>query len=218
MIKLIFDICNFSQTIIYIILLITAFKASKNSKASNWVKYFYWYPLVGLIIGCIATLMYIYPNVKFFAFKLNIVSILFHFVFLAAIFYNQNKNKLMKAVCVLSVFILFYFVYIDIRFKIQRSFGFANIMLFFFSAVYLIDEIKKTTNILLLQTPIFYIVIGLFLGSGIASIGGFAIEYFRSVKAPIDELKIAYIFGGFGYIIFDIFFIKAMFCSMKYEK
>ncbi len=177
---------------------------------------FFWYPLIGIIIGSFVLLKIfntITGNIPFF---INMVSLLFHFSFLTYFIYNTtNKTNTFKIINYLIFTTLIFFIISDIITFYHTAFAFANSCLFFSSLYYFFITLNRKEKVNLSGNPFFYICCGIFIGSGLIVPGNLMIKYMRLQNLPKDSLYLVISVTQSGYIIMNAFFIKGLLCVKR---
>ncbi len=199
--------------LIYLVELIIAAKAVKNIHAPDLAKFFYWYPLVGLAVALLMALKNLHFITSQVSFTLNIISLLFHFSFLSFfIFSVTGKKSNFKIIIFCCSLILIVLLVMDIIDSYLTSFAFANGCLFLFSLYYFRGLLIGTLRITLKNNFIFYICCGIFIGTGLIVPSSLMIKYLYVLKVPNNTIFLFASFGGIGYILMNLIFIKALLC------
>ncbi len=206
-------------SLFYFVELIIALRVSKNENAPDIMKKFFWYPLVGAMIG----LLFVLKNLKIIpthiGFITNTISLLFHYSFLSFFIYNvTGKQVKFKIVIFLFFLVLIGLIISDILNGYTTSFAFANGCLFVFSLYYFRTLLVGKATIILKKNPIFYTCCGIFIGSGIIVPSALMIKYLVELKLAKDSLFLINIFSGVGYLLINLFFIKALLQCIKPNK
>lgn len=200
-------------SLVYFVELIIALKVSKNENAPVIMRKFFWYPLVGTIIG----LLFVFKNLNVIpnqiGFIANTISLLFHYSFLSFFIYTvTDKQSKFKLIIFLLLVILIVFIISDIVNSYTTSFAFANSCLFIFSLYYFRTVLIGNTTIILKGNPIFYTCCGIFIGSGIIVPSALMIKYIFALELSKDSVYLLALPTGLGYLTINIIFIKALLC------
>lgn len=172
---------------------------------------FFWYPLIGTIILSFFALKNLHIIPYQMVFIVNTVSLLFHFSFLSYFIFSITGKKYSLKLFSIGCFILTIILIIsDIIYVYTTSFAFANSCLFLFALYYFREILIGTPNIVLKNNPLFYVCCGIFVGSGLVVAVSLMAKYLLALKVSKDNLYLLSAIGMFGYIILNLFFIKAL--------
>ncbi len=202
--------------LIYLIELIIALNVAKNKNAPSIIRKFYWYPLVGSIIGFLFAIKNLNLSTCRISFIINTVSLLFHYSFLTLFIYSTTARKnIFKLIALAGFCLTVWLIILDIRNSYVTSFALANTGLFFFSSYYFYKLFEGNTENPLSTNPIFYVNCGIFLGSGVIVPTSLMVKYLLVLKIPNDLINGIVSFVSIGYIIINLFFIKALLLCRK---
>ncbi len=204
------------QFLIFFVELILAIKIRTNEKVIPMMRIFYWYPLIGIFVTFFILFQYynkVFSNV---AFCINLCSLLFHYLFLSYFILNSvYRRRYFKTI----IWILFVFISVLISSSILNkhfdSIAFTNSCLFFFSLFYFFSIYKGDISGQLLNNPIFYVCSGVLIGTGLIVPAAIMFKYSIVLDLGYDLRKFVIEVSLFGYIIMNLFFIKALLCSNK---
>ena len=180
---------------------------------------FYWYPAIALAMAILHIIeKYFHLTHKELYRITNLISLLFHFIFLTSFifrFYSTKKEKgYFKVLFWLFIMILIIFIIIDIIYHSVIAFGIANTGLFIFCIYYYYQLFRNPPTLNLLREPSFWIITGILFGMSttipIFFMGGYLYHNLpRSIFYSIATI------APFGYGIMHLFFIKAFLCSVR---
>ena len=192
----------------------------KNKQLPDWIKYFYLYPLVGVLDG-----MMIILSVDFHLIPTRVMnmidncSLLFHFSFLSFIIGQKLERKgVMKYFglfrILFSGLIIVLLVLLDSTKFNNIAYGTTNTSLFVICLIFFIQLVRQDNKGSLLKDPFFWVLNGIFLGMGIGIPIQLTIAYFRA-SLSFDTFAIIAALSPFAYFIMYIFFIKAYIVLIK---
>jgi hypothetical protein len=214
--KNIYLLSHLILTIIWFTELIVALKVTKDKAAPAIMKKLFWYPLIGSIIGVTFFLEYLDILTLRNVFFVNTFSLLFHFSFLSYFIYNVT-GKINIFLILISSFFLIIFVLIvsDTKTGYVTSFAFANGCLFCFSLYYFSRILNGIEKINLRKNPVFLVCCGIFIGSGLIVPSTLMIKYMYLLNIHKETIYLVFGFSQAGYILLNLFFIKALLCSRQ---
>jgi hypothetical protein len=217
--KFLHQIINSLAFVIYFIEFIIALKILKNINASAIMRKFFWYPLVGSIIGLVAILKNVHIISTKISFIFTTCSILFHFSFLSFfLFVVTEKKFFFKTILFFTFFTTIVLLISDVRHGYAASYAFTNSCLFFFSLYYFYILFKGKAYLNIDYKPIFYITCGVFIGSGLIVPSSLMIKYMYLLELPKNSLYFVAAISSFGNIIMNLIFIKALLLCLKQNK
>lgn len=212
----IYRIYHFLTFLIFLCELILALKIFSNNSVQNVIKLFFFYPLIGTIVTFFFLLNHFNLDSEHFAHILNIVSLLFHYLFLSFFIYNvTEKSKRFKIIVFFFFILLLISIFNDILNLFSNSFAFANGCLFVFSFYYFYYLFNGQAVVYLPTNPIFYICSGIFIGSGLIVPSTIMVKYLSLLNVSIATIKILSVGSGIGYLLMNLLFIKALWCCNK---
>ncbi len=198
-----------------------SFKIIKNKSVPNYMKGFYWYPIVSLIVmiphfGATHFLVFI-P----FTIVLNNLSLLFHFSFLSFFVFRAVGNKkhhlAQTTVFLFFLLLLIYFIFSELLKQGNPAFSISCLGLTIFCVYYYYELFRKPPILNLRKEAAFWIVTGIF----------FSMSFETPILAAISylEKRISY----FYFMVFIeltivcqitmyLFFIKALKCIIQEKK
>lgn len=210
------DILRYFQIIVYAITFIYSLNIRKNRVIPSYMKGFYWYPTMGILIGVV----WILSNVNLISldvFKnVNLISLIFHFSFLSLFIFRVINNKILirklKFLFWLFELLIIGSIIIDHNGKTGISYILTNLGLSIFSIFYYYNLFQNIPKDNLLNEPSFWIITGIFFGVSVnIPILAFSL-YLYNVSKQI-YFTLSWI-APFGYIVMYIFFIKGIKCSL----
>jgi hypothetical protein len=210
------DLTQFIGLIIFVIELNVAIKVARIGSVSNYFKIFWIYPLVGSLICFFLLLAHFKLVSRDFSFITNAISLLFHYSFISYAFYIVNsKEKMFKLIAMLLFIVIAVAVCVDIVYRNNTSFSIANGALFFYS-IFFITKYLQTNDILhLSKLPFFFICAGVLIGTALIIPVAFMVKYLREIKTPGNTIYYFLCISSVGYIIINLFFIKALLVARK---
>ncbi len=194
-------------------------RAAKKKNCPRSVKYFYLYPIVGIIVGFFLILNFLFHAISS-ELRINILtlSLLFHFNFLSTILYKETGSKpFLKYLFIFFTIILIRLVISNIILKGANSYAFANAVLFIFSAFYFYQLFNNSNIVNLSKDPLFILCAGIFLGTGITIPFTYIQDYLILIKVQENLLFLFGAFSSLGYLIMNIFFLKSMICITRHN-
>jgi hypothetical protein len=212
----IFLIIQSFTVLLFFIQLVLSIKVSRLPYCPINMKYFYWYPAVGISIG-----IFIYSGRFHFlprnlATILNTISICFHFLFLSLIIYKELIIKwFLKYLFFLFCLVLILLIIADLKNSTGESFAFSNGCLFIFCIYYFYELFKSDPIVDLNNRPTFFICAGIFVGAGLIVPFSLMHRYLVLLNIPRDTIYFYGMLSNFGYFIMNMFFIKALLCINK---
>lgn len=187
------------------------------------MKKFIGYNFVGAslaIILLIIQLNKILVSVEFIN-RLNLISLIFHYVFLSFFlirFGFLNKLKIVHIYFWVSlVLITIFFIRDFLNNTSSFSFCLANFSLLFICLLYYHQIFETNLDKNILKEPVFYIVTGIFIGMGL-SIPIILFWDYVDINLTVEYKRILQSFTNLPYLIMQTFFIKAYLCSMKTQQ
>ena len=192
----------------------------KNKKIPKYLKNFFWYPTIGVVV--------ILPEIfdlNFNAseiFIINNLSILFHYSFLSLFIIRiipQNRKWWYLKYIFITFFIaiIIYLFCNDLSKPQHLAFAISNFGLTIFCILYYFYLFNSSPTLNLLNEPSFWIVTGIFFSMTLIVPITSVIEYlcYKPTK------KTYMIFANmlmFCYTIMHVFFIKAFLCTIQIDK
>jgi len=209
------------QDICMILSLFFSFRLINNRKVISYMRYFYWYSVVG---GAIVLISYTSKNLGLPGEKglqeIRNYSILFHFTFLSMFIlslvrYRKGFKILLSIYCMLILLILFYVVTYRGNTLNSASYPIANLGLTFYCIVYYYFLFKDAPKINLQKNPAFWVISGIFLGMSVTIPIHSLHEYFRKENyVDLENRKALASIAYFSYGVFHLFLVKAYSCAV----
>ncbi len=198
--------------------LLFSLMARRRTNCPKCLKNFYFYPMIGSIMG----LMFLLKEMNFlpsnFCLIVNKISLFFHFIFLGYFFYRiTEKNIIIKTLVLFVPIILIVLVAIDVINGTNSSFALANGCLFIFSIFYFSQIFLNSKAFSLFKNPISITCCGIFIGSGITIPFALMHKYLMFLDIPKDTMLLYGSLFASGYLIMNLFFLRAMVIVSKYE-
>jgi hypothetical protein len=212
--KSLYILVEILTSIVFVFQLFFAIRILQMPSCPRNFKAFYWYPIIGIIVGLIAffhRLDLIIPVIYSVIVKSSLV---FHFTFLSNFIFSSVGKKLsIKILITVCVFILCSIIIRDILIvKNGGGHSFANGLLFLFACYYFYSLMSTSFKINLQNNPDFILCCGVFLGCGLTIPFNIMLRYLAEFNIPKDTIFIYGIFAALGYLIMNLFFLKALLC------
>lgn len=205
------------QVIVILATLIYFYQMREKINVISYMKSFYWYPLIGSLVGLIWVLevLNFVPKNTFNYF--NSLSLIFHFAFLCSfiikILHHSYFQRYLSGVFWIFLIIITFFLLTEADSKNPLSFVIINTGLFAFCIVYYYDLFQHLPTYNLFQEPSFWVVTGIFCG---VSFNIPALLFGRHLLDGSSDLKhtLGWL-APFGYLLMHLFFLKAIKCSTQ---
>jgi hypothetical protein len=210
-------ISQFIGLVIFIVQLIIAIKISKIKTVESPFNFFWIYPLVGSIIG----LLYLTANFKLIKLtpinSINNASVLFHYLFISYTFFKGDSSQKMFKWILISLFIVIaIFIKMDIsQNNTMVSFSIANGALFLYALYFIAKYLYSNTVNNLAKEPFFFLCTGVLIGTMFIVPSALMAKYLRDIKTSRDTIAYVACISSVGYIIINLFFIKALLVAQK---
>lgn len=202
--------------VVFIFELYFSIIASRKNRDSSIIRFFYLYPIAGIVIGIVILLF------RFNIIPLSVVSnfnnfsLLFHFLFWSFIFYFQLKKALILKLSISFLFfILLLLIISELKVFYGYSIAFANGCLFIFSIIYFFKLLNNPPIKGIIKDPIFISFCGIFIGTGLIIPFHSMFKFILLMGLPNDTYFAYGIFSALGYLILNLFFLKAMILISK---
>jgi lipid-A-disaccharide synthase-like uncharacterized protein len=210
-------ISQFVGLVIFIIQFIVAIRISKIKTVQSPFNFFWIYSLIGFII----CFLYFLANLKFVKSNsinsINLVSLLFHYSFISYVFFKDNyTQKIFKWVAIILFIVIAIFIKIDLsNNNTMTSFSVANGTLFCFALYFLVKYLQADSIINLTNIPLFFICTGILIGTMFIMPTSFMLKYLYEIKSARNAMYYFACLSSIGYIIINLFFIKALLVAQK---
>jgi hypothetical protein len=210
----IFLVIEFITFLVFILELIIGIKASTMENCPSSFKYFYFYPIVGIIIGIVVYCARFHFVSEKVGSNTNVVSSFFHFYFLSCFIYRETGKKIfLKYLIIVLSFILVLFIISNIKqIRSSHALAFGNVCLFTFCIYYFLLLLNKNPVSNLRNSPTFIICCGIFLGVGLTIPFAVIRKYLDILNFPRDTIYFYGALSGLGYLVMNLFFLKALLC------
>ena len=212
-----------SQCFVTLLSFLFSLKLVRNKNIPNYMKGFFWYPTVGLIIA-----IPLFLATNFFHFfheyttTINNISLLFHYSFLSIFIIRVvSPNINFTFLIFIFLFFLFLLLYVlvnnSLTKQLNMAFSLCNLGLTIFCIIYYYNIFSNRPSLDLKREPSFWIITGIF----------FCMSTHIPITTVLDYLhhKIHYtIYAGLinvlivCYMVMHLFFIKAYLCSVQPQK
>ncbi len=196
-------------------------KTSKNVPA--YMKYFYWYPAVGVVVVTILLLKNPFNVIPSnIAHLIDNYSILFHFGFLSLFLFQKiikgNILKHYKAIIAgFLIIILISLVCFDSNPVNNIAYSISNTGLLVICGIYFMQLTKQKADGRLAREPFFWIASGIFFGMALSIPILITCMYFYR-NLPYSTYITIVALAPFSYFIMYLFFIKAYLCIIRLHK
>jgi hypothetical protein len=216
--KMIYNTIEYLTMFIMCINLFFSFRATLKPNCIKQLKSFFWYPVVGCIVVIFIILNRLDLIPRNIHYVINKISLLFHFTFLGFIFYKIDyidRKRIIKFLILLVDVLLVFVIYVDIKQETTSAFAIANGCLFCFSLYYFYKIIVKSPIQKITNDPIFIVVCGIFLGTGLVLPFTIMHKFFLVLNVPKDTMLLFGCSVATGYFIMNLFFLKSMICIIQ---
>jgi hypothetical protein len=213
--NLIFYILSGFTTLIYIASLIISFTSSRKVKTPPYMRNFYFYSLVAVIIALLFWLDVIDVISNSCYNNINKISLLFHFGFLTIFTYkaikqNAKQNIGRKLFYFLSIIVVGSII-LDFIIKTHYSYAITNMCLIIVCLYYYNRLFKNIPILNLGRDSSFWVITGIFFGMSLnIPINIFNEFLFHRIPKTSYLLLISISFIGYG--LMHLFFIKSFLC------
>jgi hypothetical protein len=210
---------NFLQLFIFFISFLFSLKLVKNKNIVPYMKGFYWYHFVAIVIGVIGVYEISWSGKNRFYILLNNLSVFFHYTFLCNFIKKATPNKsnpvlytLIGVYIIGSIVLLGFYLNFDITKQVNFAFSIAHFILFVYCVIYYLQLLNNIPQVILLKEPAFWVVTGVFFSSSLTIPITFALNYF-GINFIYKNLLLLSILFSLPYNILHLFLIKAILCS-----
>ena len=210
---------NFLLFSINFISFLFSLKLVKNNNIVPYMKGFYWYHFVAIVIGVLGAYEILWNGKNRFFILLNNLSVFFHYTFLCNFIKKATPNKsnpvlytLIGVYIIGSVVMLGFYLNFDITKQVNFAFSIAYFILFVYCVIYYLQLLNNIPQVILLKEPAFWVVTGVFFSSSLNIPITFAINYF-GINFIYKNLFLLSTLFALPYIILHLFLIKAILCS-----
>lgn len=211
------------ECLIILISFLISLKLIRNKSIPDYMRGFYWYPTIALIIiipGYIAE-NYFKSYIEYSSI-LNNISLIFHYTFLSIfiikVMPSYKDDILLKFVFGLFLLLLvFHLTQTNTNKQNTIAFVTANFGLTIFCLIYYYRLFNNLPVLNLLEEPSFWIITGVFFCMGVHIPLLIAWDYLHG-KIPLHISRIHNAINIFCYIIMHLFFIKAILCSVRPQR
>lgn len=206
------------QILVGLISFIFSLSLIKRKNIPYYMKGFYWYPTVGLIVGIPNFINCHFIDDFSFAVQLNNYSLLFHFYFLSSFIIRITPQKSdLKYLNIFSYLILVILVIVlfssNLNKHVYQAFSISSLGLTIFCIIYYFQLFNNIPTVNLKYEPSFWVITGIFFCMSVIVPTTSMIDYLRN-RISQDLLLMIYHIGGFSYAVMHLFFIKAILCTV----
>jgi len=212
-----------SQLVVSLISFIFSLKLIKNKYAPIYMRSFYIYPAVGLLIIIPLFLTtHFFKSYIMYSSILNNLSTIFHYCFLSVfiirVMPNRSIDNFIKLI--FATFLLLIIIVLikeDVTKPNSFAFATANLGLTIFCIIYYFKLFNNLPVLDLKNEPSFWIITGVFfcMSTHIPLITAY--DYLYN-KIPLFSIRIINLLAIFCYVVMHLFFIKAYVCSARLQK
>ncbi len=187
------------------------------------MKYFYWYPTVGVIVLIPHFITFYFFRQGYYVANIsNNIALIFHYIFLSRFIINAHPNKkrvfLSKNVFYSFLIFTLYFIIAASTRKINTSaFAMANFGLAIICVIYYHQLFNNIPVIDIKRDASFWIITGVFFCMSLQVPMFGMIEYLRG-KVPLSNFQLFSSISPLSYTIMHLFFIKAYLCALHPQK
>ena len=210
------------KDIIYFTTFLFSLRLITNNNIPNYMRGFYWYPTVAIIMLVIYIFEYYLHIIQKNLYQnINLLSLLFHYSFLGLFILKVMSKR--KKIEIINIFfwlflpIITFFIITDIFYHTFLSFAVANFGLMILCISYYYQLFKTTPSLNLLKDPSFWIITGILFGMSttipVSIIGGYLFH-----NIPRDIFLSVAVIMPLGYGVMHLFFLKAILCSIRQQK
>lgn len=212
-----------SQLVVTLLSVVYSLKLIKNKNAPVYMRSFFIYPTVGiLIIIPLFLTTHFFKSYRPYSSILNNLSTIFHYCFLSVfiirVMPNRSIDNFIKSI--FSIFLSLIIVVLiteDITKPNSFAFATANLGLAIFCIIYYLKLFNNLPILDLKNEPSFWIITGVFfcMSTHIPLITAY--DYLNN-KISIYNIRIINLVAIFCYVIMHLFFIKACLCSVRLQR
>lgn len=202
--------------IFFVTSFILSARAYFRTEAPLFIRYFFIYPTVALVMIIFFWFDFLKITPKGFFSDLNFFSLIFHFIFLTWFILQVIKSsgsyqveRIIRAIFILCILASVVNDYVN---GFRYSYVLVNGMLFFYCFFYFGRLFKNNPYLHLTSQPAFWIITGIFLGMGI-TLPFYIFHEFLLVRITKNTHNLLGLIGGVGYATMHIFFIKGFICN-----
>ncbi|MDB5202539.1 MAG: hypothetical protein JWQ27_1948 [Ferruginibacter sp.] len=199
----------------YLLGFIFSLRTINNKSVPHYMRNFYWYSVVGVIIVCMYWMTRVDGRALFV--KIHWIALVFHLIFLGQfiLYILPKKSSLLSASFKFIVLI----VTISLIVKIQllptfMIFTISNLTLLVLCVIYYINLFRSAPTVFPLTEPSFWVVTGIFLGMGISFPITIFLEFLGS-NSIFRFMKVIMLINMIPYAIMHLSFVKAYQCSIQ---
>lgn len=212
-----------SQLVVSLLSFIFSLRLIKNKYTPVYMRSFFIYPAVGLLIIIPLFLTtHFFKSYKPYSSVINNLSTIFHYCFLGAfiirVMPNRSNNNVIKLI--FATFLLLIFIVLfkeDITKPNSFAFATANLGLTIFCIIYYFKLFNNLPILDLKNEPSFWVITGVFfcMSTHIPLITAY--DYLIN-KISLYSIRIINLVAIFCYVVMHLFFIKACLCSVRLQK
>jgi hypothetical protein len=215
--KNIYQIFQFLMFVLYFTTFIVAFWLPKKRETPDYLKNFYYFPLVGSIVTFIIFLSAYKLIPYIFSHHVNTISIFFHYFFLGRFIYIVcDKVKPVKMTAIVFFIITTFFIVYDFIHLSFIALSVSNASLLVLCLFYFYGLFISKPKLKLTKEPSFWICSGIFFGSGFIIPSTILMKHFAFYFSDLKYFLA--MFSCLGFAMMYIFFIKAFLCLPTLRK
>lgn len=197
--------------IIFVASFVFSVKASFVSYFPDYLRQFYYYPLITLVMCVFLWLDYFNVTPTGLYSNLNFLSLSFHFIFLTSFILQALKESALynwaSSTRKLSIVLILICMLTDYMHQSNRSYIIVNALLFFYCFFYFSSLLKNRLQERLVSRPEFWVISGIFSGMGII-LPFYIFHEFLTTRVSNNTINLLRLIGGLGYVTMHLFLIK----------
>lgn len=210
-------------TIVILCSLILSLKMFTKKRIPLYLKHFYLYPLLALMLSAFTVLNKFIFNFSYLTKSIVengyiLFELLFWGFFFLTLFKGQKINVLAKIIFLSALLLTVYLIFhIGLNSYNHKIISINNLAYTFFCCIYFFNLFKTSPTIKLKNDPVFFIILGIFFYS-VFSLPLFSIsDYFHKGSHTLFYIAIISIIN-FTIIVMHSFFIKGYLCLIQPSK
>ncbi len=216
-VKTLYTILGIFQ-IFFVSSFILSLKAHYQTNLPDYLRLFFIYPAVALLMIVFFWLDYLKITPAGFFPDLNFFSLIFHFTFLTwfilKVIKSSGHHNNEKTTRLVFILLILGSVINDYLSNSHHTYVLANGLLFIYTLFYFGKLFKINPAIHLISQPSFWIITGIFIGMGII-LPFYIFHEFIVERVSNNVFNILALIGGAGYAIMHLFFIKGFTCTLN---
>ena len=212
----------YSQCFCMLLSFLFSLKLICNKNIPYYMKGFFWYPTIGLIVMLPSLINAITLKFSNLASAINNFSLVFHYIFLSVFIIRvmPKKKELVFLYSLFSLFlilIVFFLITNPITKQINQAFSICNFGLTIFCIIYYYKIFNNIPIISLWKEASFWIITGIFFCMAMNIPVTATIDYLHKRISLLNMMLLNSIITV-SYGIMHLFFIKAYICAFRIQK